>query len=205
MTPSNNDNSLRALLSHTDAAMPSALPRPLDAGELLARARRRSRRRHAMQSAFSAAAVALLATLAYRHLPTPPSPSPSVPDLAALATDIDDLKHRTALLRQQVAVSIPATCDILTAMEPESIGERRSLDQLRAELSVLESRVAANNTDLEWDIEWSRSGALRLELANQDVTTDPARAAEAYRQIASTYAGTRWGDEARLALVQISQ
>jgi hypothetical protein len=208
-----NDRQLGQLLREADSSAAAVASAPLDATQLLRRATVRSRNRLAVRTTMAAVAVVAVAIIVPRNRPAANLASKagqidtvelSPQDVTALVTSIEQLEGEVAALVKQFDAPARPTYDILTAMEHAKVNEAPNLRKLRGELAALESRAAAHDAQLAWNIEWSRSGALRLELARLEERADPAGAQDTYRQIAAAYSGTRWGDEAHGALVEVA-
>jgi hypothetical protein len=201
MTPT--DQQFTQLLREADAASTPQVIAPLDAGRLLAMIADRRRRRTTTRTALAATVmVALIASVRFWPTSTVQVTMPTAEEttMEELAAAIAEIESEVAQLQEQIADSPAPTYDLISAMKHSSHNDPAYREKLRIELAELESRAAANDAALNWERAWFRSGALRLELARQDAEIDPQRAADSYRQIAKSYAGTPWGDEARLAL-----
>lgn len=192
-------------LAEAATAPPASSPQRharLDAEELLQTANRRRRKRSAARS-LTAAGCALLVCFGVAQFVSQSSvQQQGTVELAALTVELQSLSAQTDALLTKLqlreAELQSSLIDLQLVALQELVDETPSQQQLESEAFTLES--APVSEELAWEIEWSKSAALRLELARQDAEHDPALATEKYRQIASTYAGTRWGDEARLAL-----
>jgi hypothetical protein len=205
MTPT--DPQLTQLLREADAASTLPVAAPLDAGRLLAAVADRRRKRTATRTVLAATVmVTLIAGVRFWpnstvQVATPTAEETSMEELSAAIAEIES---EVAQLQAQIADSPAPTYDLISAMKHSSHNDPAYREKLRIELAELESRAAAKDAALAWERAWFRSGALRLELARQDAEIDPQRAADSYRQIAKSYAGTPWGDEARLALTNFA-
>jgi uncharacterized protein involved in copper resistance len=205
MTPT--DQQLTQLLREADAMSTPPVTMPLDAGRLLATVAERRRSRTATRTVLVATVmVALIASVRLW-----PSSTEQVATAAAeettmeeLAAAIAEIESEVAQLQAQIADSPAPTYDLISAMKHSSHNDPAYREKLRIELAELENHAAASDAALAWERAWFRSGALRLELARQDAKIAPDRAADSYRQIAKSYAGTPWGDEARLALTNFA-
>lgn len=203
----NSDHQLARALQHADANMPVEASCPaLDAAQLLRQATSRGNTRLARRATVSMLVLAAVATLILRHDGGNVEPTAlrrSV-DIAELASSIEQLRIEAAALAASMDDAHEPSSDILSAIRNAEKPKAKTSAQLRSELNALESRIAAGGRSLDWDLEWSRSGALQLELARIEARTDRDGAASSYRRIATTYAGTRWGDEAQLALAEVA-
>lgn len=200
-----SEQQLASLLQQADSAMSGEAAALLDGESLVRQAAARARKRMTGR----AMAVGLLigagiTTVVVRQSATDSTLVAADPatDITKLAASIEELETEANALLVSVGAYEQPTFDILSALSDEQRTDKESLAHMQAELSALESRVAAG--PIEWNIEWSRSGALRLELARIEARFDQPSAASAYRRIATTYAGTRWGDEAQLALNHVA-
>lgn len=200
-----NDTQLANLLQRADAQCATQSASLLCAGQLLDTAAARKRRRATIHIAGVSAVLVFVAT-GYHWWPKPQATVAAVEtataDLDKLSAQIAALHRKSDALVARIAETTHPEFDVLSTLHEMRTDNNPSLRQLQTELAALEARAAANDTQLAWDIAWSHSGALRLELARQDAQVDPERAAESYRQIAASYAGTRWGDQAQQALTR---
>lgn len=121
-----------------------------------------------------------------------------------LAAAIAEIELQSEELANRLDQSFAPPQDVLAIVERSREDRGPTAEELRAELAQLESRSAATDAQLAWDRAWSRSGALRLELARHEAKFDPEQATSSYRQIAQSYAGTPWGDEAALVLTKVA-
>lgn len=201
------EEQLAQLLRQADAESPAHIPTPLDANQLMARVAERRRKRMATRTVTVAVLlVACVASLRLWPISAPEVAKSAVeaPTLEELSATIAEIETEIQQLQEQMADSPTPTYDLISAMKHSSHNDLAYREKLRHELAELESRVAANDAALNWQRAWFRSGALRLELAKQEAQIDPQRAADAYRQIAQSYAGTPWGDQARVALTEFA-
>jgi len=202
-------------VAEAEAAPLAASPNPsepvssrLNASGLLQIANRRRRKRLATRSLAVAGCAVLVCFGAMRFVMHNSDKQHGTVNLAKLTAEIDLLSQQTdallAKLHSQEASLESSLVDTQLAALQAAIDEQE-LQALHAVVAVLEETTPASEDrawerELAWEIEWSKSGALRLELARQDAERDPELATKKYRQIADTYAGTQWGDAARLAL-----
>lgn len=199
------NNTIDNLTSHlrlAEASTATPLAAPLEASCLLTLANRRRRKRLAARAVAAVSCAAFACFVAVHLVSQPATQDSSSAELAALTAELQSLSTQTdallAKLQLREAELQSSLIDLQLVALQELVDEPPSQQQLESEAFTLESVPVSE--ELAWEIEWSKSAALRLELARQDAERDPALATEKYRQIASTYAGTRWGDEARLAL-----
>lgn len=198
-----NDNLAKQLRDIDTATQPCAMA-PLNAKCLLEQANRRRHMRRAVRNLGTAGAMAL-ACFAAMHLTNGQHESQPSADIAQLVNEVKMLSTETNALLADMETEALVGDALISAkhIAAQAELEKRIVSQLQAELVELEARITIDSR-LALAVEWSRSGALRLELAHQDARYDPEFAAAKYRQIASTYAETCWGSEATLALADNS-
>lgn len=206
-----DDDYIARLLKANDRSSSVESTSPLDGAALLATVeRRRSRSRTMVSTGAMGAGGALVLLVAVSVVTTQtesPKPIASATDATTIEIDLTELEANVMALDEQidqltatVSQSSARSRDLLDIIADSAAPAKQDLSALRSELAQLEGRLASSDAELKWAIEWSRSGALRLELAHQDAASDADRAAKAYRQIAVDYSGTQWGDKAQLAL-----
>jgi hypothetical protein len=201
------DQQLAQLLREADAMSTPQGSTPLDVGRLLAMVADRRRKRTATRTVLAATVlVALVASVRFwpsstEQVAMPAAEETSMEVLSAAIAEIETQSEQLALKLDQ---SFAPPQDVLAVVERARADGGQSLGQLRAELTELEAHAAATDAQLVWNRAWSRSGALRLELARQQGRIDPHQAVQSYRQIAASYPNTPWGDEAQMALAEIA-
>ena len=128
----------------------------------------------------------------------------------ALRSDLAKLEQQTLSLPRSESVEPSYTFvdAYLEARQAEAPATDQppcepGLDQLRRQVAELEHKLAIDTSEVEYDSQRSQSAALQLQLAELDAASHPDRAQQAYRQIASTYPDTQWGQQAQLLLTHV--
>lgn len=204
MTESRSQTDLESLLHRADAAvmLPAVALDPVRIGEM---ANKRVRRRRVATTAMTTCCLLLAGYFAIRRGPEENNITTSdQPTATELLAELDQL-HRQFDSVMATAEETLARDEI---QDDRSFAERLQqqvrLAELQEEVARLEAEVQQQPAD-DWQLAWLRSGARRLALAKLDAELDPNSAAESFRRLATSYAGSPISDAAMIALQKLPE